>query len=66
MPESATGHAVLYSSAQRCVGQSAERGLPLRLGVLTEQIPPALVDDVVSDAGAQQRRLRLLPARTVV
>ncbi|MDP9427432.1 MAG: transposase domain-containing protein [Actinomycetota bacterium] len=44
----------------------AERGLPLRLGVLTEHIPPALVDQAVADAGRVQRRCRLLPARAVV
>jgi hypothetical protein len=45
---------------------SAEKGLPLRLGVLTEHIPPALVDAAVADAGRLQRRCRLLPARAVV
>jgi hypothetical protein len=45
---------------------AAERGLPLRLGVLTEYIPPALVDDAVAAAGARQRRVRVLPARAVV
>ena len=44
----------------------AEKGLPLRLGVLTEQIPPALVDEAVAEAGRVQRRCRLLPARAVV
>src|SRR4051795_10837773 len=44
----------------------AERGWPLRLGVLTAQIGPALVDEVVAAAGATQRRVRLLPARAVV
>src|SRR3954449_186002 len=34
----------------------AERGWPLRLGVLTAQIGPALVDEVVAVAGATQRR----------
>jgi hypothetical protein len=43
-----------------------EKGLPLRLGVLTEHIPPALVDEAVADAGRIQRRCRLLPARAVV
>jgi hypothetical protein len=42
------------------------KGWPLRLGVLTEQIAPALVDEVVAAAGATQRRARLLPARAVV
>ncbi len=45
---------------------SAEKGLPLRLGVLTEQVPPALVDEAVADAGRLQRRCRLLPSRAVV
>src|SRR3954451_1857572 len=43
-----------------------ERGWPLRLGVLTAQVGPALVDEVVAAAGAAQRRVRLLPARAVV
>src|SRR4051794_41790946 len=33
-----------------------ERGWPLRLGVLTAQVGPALVDEVVAAAGAAQRR----------
>src|SRR3954451_14390062 len=44
----------------------AEKGWPLRLGVLTAQIGPELVDEVVAAAGATQRRGRLLPARAVV
>lgn len=43
-----------------------ERGLPLRLGVLTEQIGPELVDQAGADAGRVQRRCRHLPARAVV
>jgi hypothetical protein len=58
------------ASAQRRVASSgsaaAEKGWPLRLGVLTAQIGPALVDEVVAAAGATQRRVRLLPARAVV
>jgi hypothetical protein len=45
---------------------AAEKGLPLRLGVLTEHIQPSLVDQVVTQAGRMQRRSRLLPARAVV
>src|SRR3712207_5290060 len=47
-------------------GSVPEKGWPLRLGVLTAQIPPALVDEAVADAGRLQRRCRLLPARAVV
>jgi hypothetical protein len=47
-------------------GPVPEKGWPLRLGVLTEQIPPELVDEAVADAGRLQRRCRLLPARAVV
>src|SRR5687767_14081369 len=43
-----------------------EKSWPLRLGVLTAQVGPALVDEVVAAAGAAQRRVRLLPARAVV
>src|SRR3954449_5605827 len=43
-----------------------EKGWPLRLGVLTAQVGPALVDEVVAAAGVAQRRVRLMPARAVV
>src|SRR3954463_13144869 len=74
MPESATAVAPVGSgvSDQRRVAsgpsasgsaEAVEKGWPLRLGVLTAQIGPALVDEVVAAAGATQRRARLLPAR---
>jgi len=72
MPESATVvvPADRFASDRRRVRAEStarpEKGWPLRLGVLTEQIGPALVDDVVARAGATQRRVRLLPARAVV
>src|SRR4051794_17488706 len=72
MPESATVAVPVGRGAsdQRRVASSgsadAEKGWPLRLGVLTAQIGPALVDEVVAAAGATQRRVRLLPARAVV
>ncbi len=34
--------------------------------MLTEQISPSLVDEVVAETGRLERRCRLLPARTVV
>jgi hypothetical protein len=40
--------------------------LPVRLGVLTAEIGPELVDRVVEAAGRRERRCRLLPARSVV
>jgi hypothetical protein len=65
--ESFAGRGQGVSSAAAVGGPAvAEKGLPLRLGVLTEQIDPVLVDDVVARAGARQRRCRLLPARAVV
>jgi hypothetical protein len=74
MPESATVAVPVgrgASDRRRVVSRMsasgpAERGWPLRLGVLTAQIGPALVDEVVAAAGATQRRVRLLPARAVV
>src|SRR3954453_8548226 len=74
MPESATVAVALGrgSSEQRRVASEpsasgpAERGWPLRLGVLTAQIGPALVDEVVAAAGATRRRGRRMPARGVV
>ncbi|WP_302832131.1 transposase domain-containing protein [Streptomyces sp. GbtcB7] len=38
---------------------------PGHLGELTEIIDPCLVDAVVAETGAQEQRLRLLPARVV-
>src|SRR3954462_8011426 len=92
MPESATAVAPVGSGASDqprvASGPSAsgsaravEKGWPLRLGVLTAQIGPALVDEVVAaaggaprrgavfpgaGAGAPQRGVRLSPARAVV
>ncbi len=40
--------------------------MPVRLGILTAQIGPELVDRVVALAGRGERRVRLLPARSVV
>jgi hypothetical protein len=48
-------------------GRGREReGLALRLGVLTREISPELVDAVVEQAGRREQRRRLLPAATVV
>jgi hypothetical protein len=75
MPESATlaarpveAVAVPSGVSSPVVGGWAarEQGLPLRLGVLTDRVTPALVDEVVARAGARERRRRLLPARAVV
>jgi hypothetical protein len=41
-------------------------GEQIRLGVLTSQIPPELVDEVIDQAGCRERRCRVLPARAVV
>lgn len=41
-------------------------GAHVRLGVLTEEITPELVDEVVQHSGRTEARRRLLPARTVV
>ncbi|MGW0791681.1 transposase domain-containing protein [Streptomyces sp. NPDC002911] len=41
-------------------------GEHVRLGALTEEITPELVDEVVEHSGRTEVRRRLLPARTVV
>ena len=46
-------------------GAGAGRGVP-GLGVLTGEIGPELVDEVVDRAGCREKRVRLLPARAVV
>jgi len=38
----------------------------VRIGVLTSQIPPELVDEVIEVTGCREKRRRLLPARAVV
>jgi hypothetical protein len=38
----------------------------IAIGVLTRTYPPALVDQVIAESGARERRHRLLPARVVV
>lgn len=42
------------------------KGLPLRLGVLTERVTPELVDEVIEVTGAREARRRMLPARAVL
>jgi hypothetical protein len=69
MPESATlppTSAGVLSSAPAVRPAAAEQGLPLRLGVLTEQVPVALIDDVVAATAGGKRRCRLLPDRAVM
>src|SRR5256885_6728658 len=39
---------------------------PVGLGVLTGEISPGMVDEVIGLAGCREKRRRLLPARTVV
>lgn len=39
---------------------------PVGLGVLTREISPGLVDEVIERTGCREKRRRLLPARTVV
>jgi hypothetical protein len=43
-----------------------DRSCPVGLGVLTGEISPGLVDEVIERAGCREKRRRLLPARTVV
>ena len=49
----------------RAGGAGAGCGVP-GLGVLTGEISPELVDEVVDRAGCREKRVRLLPARAVV
>ncbi len=45
---------------------SGRPACPLDLGVLTSEITPDLVDEVIGLSGCREKRQRLLPARTVV
>jgi hypothetical protein len=47
-------------------GRGPDRLCPVGLGVLTGEISPGLVDEVIGLAGCREKRIRLLPARTVV
>ncbi|MGV9847479.1 transposase domain-containing protein [Streptomyces sp. NPDC003442] len=62
--------AIAESGSVPLNGQVAPRekrlGERIRLGVLTEEIRPELVDEVVELTGCGERRRRLLPARAVV
>ena len=69
MPESATlppRSVVVWPSVSAVGSSPAEHGLPLRLGVLTDQVPVTLVDEVVGSAALGKRRCRLLPDRAVM
>ena len=46
--------------------RGSDRSCPVGLGVLTGEISPGLVDEVIERAGCREKRRRLLPARTVV
>ena len=65
-PASASSVAADVAGSEGSAATSTEKGLPLRLGVLTEQISPSLIDEVVAETGRVQRRCRLLPARAVM
>ena len=47
-------------------GRGPDRLCTVGLGVLTGEISPGMVDEVIELAGCRERRRRLLPARTVV
>jgi hypothetical protein len=47
-------------------GHAPDQLCPVGLGVLTGEIGPGLVDEVIGLAGCREKRVRLLPARTVV
>ena len=54
------------SVVSSCFGRGPELCAPGRLGELTRVIDPQLVDVVLAETGARERRVRLLPARVVV
>ncbi|WP_333736252.1 transposase domain-containing protein [Streptomyces sp. IBSBF 2806] len=47
-------------------GREPQFGDQIRLGVLTEEITPEVVDEILELTGKVERRRRLLPARAVV
>ncbi len=54
------------SAITRTIRVAAGRFAPGHLGELTQQVPFTMVDAVLAQTGAVQRRLRDLPARVVV
>jgi hypothetical protein len=46
--------------------RGSDLSCPAGLGVLTGEISPGLVDEVIERAGCREKRRRLLPARTVM
>ena len=47
-------------------GRVPDRLCPIGLGVLTGEISPGMIDEVIELAGCREKRRRRLPARTVV
>lgn len=67
LPDPGGGIPGVHADAAGIGGQEREhKGLALRLGVLTREISPELVDAVVEQTGRCEQRRRLLPAATVV
>lgn len=54
------------SAISRVVRVAAGRFAPGHLGELTQQVPFEMIDAVLAETGAVQRRVRALPARVVV
>lgn len=50
----------------RSVSADATVFEPGQLGMLTEYVPPEVIDEVLAETGSMHKRLRLLPARVVV
>jgi hypothetical protein len=57
---------LLQSAITRVITVAAGRFAPGHLGELTQQVPFEMVDAVLAETGAVQRRLRDLPSRVVV
>jgi hypothetical protein len=65
VPPAAAGNVAVSSPGSAPAGAGCP-GLLAGLGVLTCQIGPELVDEVIDLAGCREKRRRLLPARSVV
>lgn len=51
---------------QSVMGDTSDVFAPGHLGELTQVVPPELVDSVLEETGARERRLRCLPSRVGV
>ncbi|WP_374192901.1 transposase domain-containing protein [Glutamicibacter protophormiae] len=61
-----SGACAARPNAGKLRSQRPSQARPAHLGALTEHISPDLLDSALQATGTTQRRVRLLPARTMI